>query len=62
MAGASFKKLMNYILGDEDTQEDYDEEEYNSDYQDEYETEEENEGEALSTVSYTHLRAHETGT
>ena len=39
---------MNYILGDEDTQEDYDEEEYNSDYQDEYETEEENEGEALS--------------
>ena len=48
MAGASFKKLMNYILGDEDTQEDYDEEEYNSDYQDEYETEEENEGEALS--------------
>ena len=47
MAGASFKKLMNYILGDEDTQEEYDEEEYNSDYQDEYENEEENEGEAL---------------
>lgn len=48
MAGASFKKLMNYILGDEDTQEEYDEEEYNnSDYQDEYEAEEENEGEAL---------------
>ena len=48
MAGASFKKLMNYILGDEDTQEEYDEEEYNADYQDEYEAEEENEGEALS--------------
>lgn len=48
MAGASFKKLMNYILGDEDTQEGYDDEEYNADYQDEYETEEENEGEALS--------------
>ena len=47
MAGSAFKKMMNYILGDEDTQEEYDEEEYNSDYQDEYESEEENEGEAL---------------
>ncbi len=48
MAGASFKKLMNYILGDEDNQEEYDDEEYNADYQDEYEAEDENEGEALS--------------
>ena len=48
MAGASLKKLMNYILGDEDIQDEYDEEEYNSDYQEDYETEEENEGEALS--------------
>lgn len=47
MAGAAFKKLVNYILGDEESQEEYDEE-YNSDYQDEYESEEENEGEALS--------------
>lgn len=44
MAGASLKKLMNYILGDEDIQDEYDEEEYNSDYQEDYE----NEGEALS--------------
>ena len=48
MAGASLKKLMNYILGDEDIQDEYDEEEYNSDYQEDYENEEENEGEALS--------------
>lgn len=48
MAGASLKKLMNYILGDEDVQDEYDEEEYNSDYQEDYENEEENEGEALS--------------
>lgn len=47
MAGAAFKKMMNYILGEDDVQEDYEDEEYNSDYQEEYDMEDENEGESL---------------
>ena len=51
MAGASFKKLVDFIWGEQDnSQEEYDEDIYNSDYSDEYETEEEeseNEGRTL---------------
>jgi len=47
MAGAAFKKMMNYILGEDDAQEDYEDEDYNSDYQEEYDGEDENEGESL---------------
>ena len=51
MAGASFKKLVDFIWGEqESSQEEYDEDIYNSDYSDEYETEEEeseNEGRTL---------------
>lgn len=47
MAGAAFKKMMNYILGEDDVQDDYEDEEYNSDYQEEYDMEDENEGESL---------------
>jgi cell division inhibitor SepF len=50
MAGASFKKLVDFIWGEqEDSQDGYEEDIYNQDYSDEYENEEENEGnESLS--------------
>ena len=44
MAGASIKKLVDFIWGEQDgSQEDYDEEIYNQEYADEYESEEEQE-------------------
>ena len=48
MAGASIKKIVDFIWGEQDnSQEDYDEEIYNQDYADEYENEEETESEPL---------------
>lgn len=42
MAGASLKKLVDFIWGEQDnSQEEYDDEIYNQDYNDEYEAEEE---------------------
>lgn len=42
MAGASIKKIVDFIWGEQDnSQEDYDDEIYNQDYADEYENEEE---------------------
>ena len=50
MAGTSFKKLVDFIWGEQDnSQGEYDEDDevYNADYADEYENEEENEGKNL---------------
>lgn len=48
MAGASIKKIVDFIWGEQDnSQEDYDDEIYNQDYADEYESEEETENEPL---------------
>lgn len=52
MAGASFKKLVDFIWGEqEDSQEEYDEDIYNTEYGDEYEeSEEENENEGKASL------------
>lgn len=48
MAGASIKKIVDFIWGEQDNvQDDYDEEVYNQDYADEYENDEEIENEPL---------------
>lgn len=48
MAGASIKKIVDFIWGEQDNvQDDYDEEIYNQDYADEYESDEEVENEPL---------------
>ena len=48
MAGTSFKKIVDFIWGEQEEQEGYDDEMYNSDYTEEYEAEEENEGKSLN--------------
>lgn len=44
MAGTSIKKIMDFIWGEQDVQEEYDEEVYNNDYAEEYDDAEEQEG------------------
>lgn len=49
MAGTSFKKIVDFIWGEQDnSQEEYDEDIYNQDYSEEYESEEEIENEPLN--------------